>query len=91
MIASAPITVIVRAALSALGFRNAGTPLEIASTPVSAVQPDENARSASSAIAREFSPDLFGVDAVMRTLCLWCVTEQRADQADGDHQPSLRR
>ena len=55
-IASAPIKAIVRAALSALGFRNAGTPLEIASTPVSAVQPDENARSASSAIARVFSP-----------------------------------
>ena len=55
-IASAPINAIVRAALSALGFRNAGTPLEIASTPVSAVQPEENARSASSAIASVFSP-----------------------------------
>ena len=34
----------VVAALRDLGFRNAGTPLLIASTPVSAAQPDENAR-----------------------------------------------
>ena len=32
------------AALRLLGFWNAGTPLEIASTPVSAAQPEENAR-----------------------------------------------
>ena len=56
VIASAPIHDIVRAALSALGLRNAGTPLEMASTPVSAVQPEEKARSASSAIARVLSP-----------------------------------
>ena len=47
---------IVRAALSALGFRNAGTPLEMASTPVRAVQPGEKARRASKAIARVLSP-----------------------------------
>ncbi len=34
----------VRAAFFASGLRNAGTPLEIASTPVSATAPDENAR-----------------------------------------------
>src|SRR6202040_1568488 len=34
----------VVAALRDLGFRNAGTPLLIASTPVSAAQPDENDR-----------------------------------------------
>ena len=34
----------VVAALRDLGFRNAGTPLLIASTPVSAALPDENAR-----------------------------------------------
>ncbi len=56
VIARMPMAVIVRAALSDLGFRNAGTPLEIASTPVSAVQPEENARSASKAIAKVFSP-----------------------------------
>ena len=33
----------VVAALRDLGFRNAGTPLLIASTPVSAAEPDENA------------------------------------------------
>ena len=34
----------VVAALRLLGRRNAGTPLEIASTPVSAAHPDEKAR-----------------------------------------------
>ena len=37
----------VVAAFFDLGLRNAGTPLEIASTPVSAAQPDENARASS--------------------------------------------
>ena len=35
----------VVAAFLLLGLRNAGTPLLIASTPVRAVQPEENARS----------------------------------------------
>ena len=34
----------VFAAFSLFGLRNAGTPLEIASTPVSALHPEENAR-----------------------------------------------
>jgi hypothetical protein len=40
---SAPMIVSVFAALRGLGLRNAGTPLLMASTPVSAVQPDANA------------------------------------------------
>ena len=36
----------VVAAFFDFGLRNAGTPLRIASTPVSAVQPEANARSA---------------------------------------------
>jgi hypothetical protein len=56
VIARAPMAVIVRAALRAFGFRNAGTPLEMASTPVSAVQPEAKARSASRAIASPVSP-----------------------------------
>ena len=42
----------VVAAFLLFGLRNAGTPLLIASTPVSAVQPDENARSSRNARAR---------------------------------------
>ena len=42
-----PMIASVAAALPALGRRKLGTPLLTASTPVSAVQPDENARSAS--------------------------------------------
>ncbi len=49
-IANPPIIIKVMAALRALGFRNAGTPLLIASTPVRAVQPEANARSASSTV-----------------------------------------
>ena len=41
----------VVAALSLLGFLKAGTPLEIASTPVRAAQPDEKARSSRKAVA----------------------------------------
>ena len=40
----APITARVVAAFLACGLRNAGTPSAIASTPVNAVAPDENAR-----------------------------------------------
>ncbi len=43
--AIAPIATSVIWAFVAFGGLNAGTPLAIASTPVSAVQPDENARS----------------------------------------------
>jgi hypothetical protein len=42
----------VVAAFLLLGFLNAGTPLEMASTPVSAVQPEENARSRTKSRAR---------------------------------------
>ncbi len=43
-----PMTAIVDAAFFDFGDRKAGTPLEIASTPVSAVQPEANARRPSS-------------------------------------------
>ena len=42
--AIAPSSSSVVAAFLLFGLRNAGTPLEIASTPVSAAQPEENAR-----------------------------------------------
>jgi hypothetical protein len=41
----------VVAAFLLLGFWNAGTPLEIASTPVNAAQPEENARASRKIIA----------------------------------------
>ncbi len=50
--ASAPIMASVAAAFFDFGLRNAGTPLEMASTPVSAADPDENARSTRNIIAR---------------------------------------
>jgi hypothetical protein len=50
VIANPPMIIKVMAALRDLGLRKAGTPLLIASTPVSAVQPEANARSASSTV-----------------------------------------
>ena len=44
VIESAPMITNVVAALRLFGSSNAGTPFETASTPVSAVQPDANAR-----------------------------------------------
>ncbi len=44
VMAISPSSSRVVAALRLLGLRNAGTPLLIASTPVSAAQPEENAR-----------------------------------------------
>ena len=51
-----PMRSSVRAALSAFGSRNAGTPLAMASTPVSAAQPDENARRTKNMSANPVSP-----------------------------------
>jgi hypothetical protein len=50
-----PSSISVVAALRDFGLRNAGTPLLIASTPVSAAQPCVNERSTSSASARPVS------------------------------------
>ncbi len=52
VIASPPMSASVVAAFLLLGLRNAGTPLAIASTPVSAVQPEEKARSTKKTSAR---------------------------------------
>jgi hypothetical protein len=46
VIAKAPMIASVAAALRLFGGSKAGTPFDTASTPVSAVQPDANARSA---------------------------------------------
>ena len=51
VIAMAPSRKRVVAAFLLFGLRNAGTPLEIASTPVSAAQPEENARASRKIIA----------------------------------------
>jgi hypothetical protein len=51
--AIAPMANSVICALRALGGRNAGTPFAIASTPVSAVQPEENARNVKKVSAKK--------------------------------------
>ncbi len=54
--ASRPIAARVLAAFFDLGLRKAGTPLEIASTPVSAAQPEEKARSSRKTRAKPARP-----------------------------------
>ena len=56
MTAIRPIHMSVLAALRACGRRNAGTPFEIASTPVSALQPEANARSSTTIPTPPASP-----------------------------------
>ena len=52
VIARIPMIVSVAAALRLLGGWNAGMPFDTASTPVSAVQPDANARSTRKTLRR---------------------------------------
>ena len=65
-----PISASVVAAFRLFGGLNAGTPLAMASTPVSAVQPEAKARSAknSSASPASCSYAGSGVDRVLRRL-----------------------
>lgn len=59
--ASRPISASVVAALRLLGRRKAGTPLLIASTPVSAAQPEEKARSSRKTRAKPARPGCSGL------------------------------
>jgi hypothetical protein len=52
VVASSPMISSVPAALALLGGRKAGTPLDTASTPVSAVQPEAKARSTRKTVNR---------------------------------------
>ena len=87
VMAMMPIAAMVAAAFVDLGLRKAGTPLEIASTPVSAVQPLEKARrtSITRASPARFASPGSGVDAVRGALGDRRVTEQIAEQARADH------
>ena len=71
VIAIAPSSSSVVAAFLLFGFWNAGTPLLIASTPVSAAQPDEKARSEQEDDARPRQPVVdvvLGRDVELRAL-----------------------
>ena len=73
VIAIMPSSSSVVAAFLLLGLRNAGTPLEIASTPVSAAQPDEKARASrksSANVVRE--PPYPGAGSMWRSALSTC-------------------
>ena len=60
VVATAPRMSNVVAALRPFGFRNAGTPFAIASTPVSVAHPEANARSSRKAKASPDNPAMNG-------------------------------
>ena len=67
----------VRAALRDFGARKAGTPLLMASTPVRAVHPDENALSARKSEGEPGQAGLLGVHGVAGALGDRRVPEER--------------
>ncbi len=88
VMAITPMTASVSAAFFACGRRKAGTPFEIASTPVSAVEPEENAwRIAKSEIACDRVASFGGG---RDGLAGWAPAEA-ADEAETDHQEEDRR
>jgi len=66
----------VPAAFLAWGRRNAGTPFEMASTPVSAVEPDANAR------RMKYSP----IAAVALPVAMACTSETACGHAPPRHR-----
>ena len=83
VMAMIPSSINVSAALRPFGFLKAGTPLLIASTPVSAAHPDENARSSRNANAKPVRPSLNGSSASM---CRSAVDAQRQVAAEVPHE-----
>ena len=62
----------VVAAFLLFGFLNAGTPLEMASTPVSAAEPDEKARASNATMAKPVKAAYFGSASIPYcALCAW--------------------
>src|SRR3954454_2675011 len=74
-IAIAPSAVSVVAAFRPCGLRNALTPLAIASTPVSAVEPEANARSTTNAVTAPAPPTI----GCGETACGHVPSAQRAN------------
>ena len=62
----------VVAAFLLFGFRNAGTPLEIASTPVSAAQPEEKVRASRATMAKPVKAAYFGSGSM--PYCALCTS-----------------
>ena len=72
----------VRAALRACGRRNALTPFAIASTPVSAVEPEAKARSSTNSPIAP-APTVIGSGAAVGP---HCPSAQRADAGDDERE-----
>ena len=78
----------VVAAFLLFGFWKAGTPLEIASTPVSAAEPEEKARASRATMAKPGEGGVLriGLDPVLRAVRLHVLAEhQDPEQAVDDH------
>ena len=83
----------VVAAFLLFGFLNAGTPLEMASTPVSAAEPEEKARASRATMANPVKAAYLrvGLDPVLGAVRLHLVAEhQDPEQAVDDHADDAR-
>ena len=78
----------VVAALRDLGLRKAGTPLLIASTPVSAAHPEEKARATRNTSAKPDQLPVLGVQVEVGRLGAQRVAE---DEIRNNPQPSITR
>ena len=92
VIESTPSSSSVVAAFLLFGFLNAGTPLEIASTPVSAAQPEENARSSRKTNAKPVNASALGERSCRSGAGRLQVVAQHEDpeQPADDHARSSR-
>ena len=93
--ATVPSSSSVVAAFLLFGFRKAGTPLEMASTPVNAAEPEEKARASSATMAKPVKAAYFGSASIpywALSACTWLAEDQDPEQAvqhhadDADHE-----
>ncbi len=89
--ATTPSSSSVVAALRLFGGLNAGTPLEIASTPVSAAQPEENARSSRNTNAKPVDVECSARDVQAGARRPEVVAEHEDPEQAGQHHPDDRR
>ena len=78
----------VVAAFLLFGFRNAGTPLEMASTPVNAAEPEEKARASSATMAKPVKAAYFGSASIpywALCACTLVAEHQDPEQPVHDH------
>ena len=88
--AMVPSSSSVVAAFLLFGFWKAGTPLEMASTPVSAAQPEENVRASRTTMAKPVKAAYCG-SASIPYWALWACTSSPSTRIRNSPQPTISR